>query len=183
MKAVIKTERLYLNIFNESYANLILHYYIRNKAFLEPWEPKRPPQYYTLEYQKKVLQHDYKLFQSKQMLRYWITKKSNPKYIIGTVCFHNIIRACFYSCFVGYKLDKNEVKNGYMTEALKASINVIFNTYNLHRIEANIMPKNTASLNLVKKLGFKQEGLAKDYVKINGKWEDHIHMTLLNKKI
>ncbi len=43
------------------------------------------------------------------------------------------------------------------------------------------MPRNTPSLSLVKKLGFHEEGLAKQYLKINGQWEDHLHMTLLNE--
>ena len=68
-----------------------------------------------------------------------------------------------------------------MIEALRAAIVIIFKELKLHRIEANIMPRNRHSMNLVKKLGFEYEGLAKKYLKINGKWEDHIHMTILNK--
>ncbi|EOD01178.1 Ribosomal-protein-S5p-alanine acetyltransferase [Caldisalinibacter kiritimatiensis] len=70
-----------------------------------------------------------------------------------------------------------------MTEALKMGIDIAFNELKLHRIEANIMPKNEASLRIVKKLGFYEEGVAKKYLKINGKWEDHIHMVLLNEDI
>lgn len=61
--------------------------------------------------------------------------------------------------------------------------NIIFDDMKLHRIEANIMPKNKQSLKVVEKLGFYDEGLAYKYLKINGKWEDHIHMVLLNNKI
>jgi ribosomal-protein-alanine N-acetyltransferase len=53
----------------------------------------------------------------------------------------------------------------------------------LHRIEANIMPRNQRSLRVVEKLGFVDEGLSRDYLKINEKWEDHIHMVLLNKDL
>ncbi|WP_330651588.1 GNAT family N-acetyltransferase [Tepidibacter aestuarii] len=70
-----------------------------------------------------------------------------------------------------------------MSEAIKKGIDIIFNQYKLHRIEANIMPKNKASLRVVEKLGFYNEGLALKYLKINGKWEDHIHMVLLNDKL
>jgi len=45
------------------------------------------------------------------------------------------------------------------------------------------MPKNEASLGVVKRLNFKKEGVAKKYLKINGKWEDHIHMVLLNENL
>jgi [ribosomal protein S5]-alanine N-acetyltransferase len=59
----------------------------------------------------------------------------------------------------------------------------MFQELGLHRIEANIMPKNKRSLRVVEKLGFYNEGLAYKYLKINGKWEDHIHMVLLNDKV
>jgi len=59
----------------------------------------------------------------------------------------------------------------------------MFNEFGLHRIEANIMPKNKRSLRVAPKLGFVNEGTASQYLKINGKWEDHIHMVLLNDKV
>jgi ribosomal-protein-alanine N-acetyltransferase len=68
-----------------------------------------------------------------------------------------------------------------MTEAVKAVVDYGFNTLALHRIEANIMPRNIASLRVVGKLGFINEGLSKKYLKINGQWEDHIHMVIFNE--
>ena len=59
----------------------------------------------------------------------------------------------------------------------------LFKELKLHRIEANIMPHNKPSLELAKRLGFEYEGLAKKYLKINGKWEDHVHMTIINYDI
>lgn len=62
-------------------------------------------------------------------------------------------------------------------------IAIAFRDLELHRIEANIMPHNKASLRVVEKQGFQFEGLAKKYLKIDGKWEDHIHMVLLNEEM
>ncbi len=59
----------------------------------------------------------------------------------------------------------------------------MLNKFGLHRIEANIILKNIRSLRVVEKLGFYNEGLAYKYLNINGKWEDHIHVVLLNEKI
>ena len=59
----------------------------------------------------------------------------------------------------------------------------MFNDYKLHRIEANIMPRNEPSLKVAKKLGFIDEGILHKYLKINGKWQDHIHMALINNKL
>jgi ribosomal-protein-alanine N-acetyltransferase len=70
-----------------------------------------------------------------------------------------------------------------MTEAVKKGIDIVFNEFGLNRIEANIMPKNIRSLRVVQKVGFYNEGTAYKYLKINGKWENHIHMVLLNEKV
>ncbi|WP_330587983.1 GNAT family N-acetyltransferase [Anaerocolumna sedimenticola] len=102
--------------------------------------------------------------------------------MVGTIAFTNIVRGVFLSCFLGYKLDRFEINKGYMTEAVSRGIEIMFQDYRLHRIEANIMPKNVRSLKVVAKLGFYNEGIARNYLKINGKWEDHIHMVLLNEK-
>ena len=70
-------------------------------------------------------------------------------------------------------MDKAETNRGYMTEALRCVIDFAFNRLRLHRIEANIMPRNHASRRVVEKLGFHYEGLARQYLQINGRWEDH----------
>ena len=56
-----------------------------------------------------------------------------------------------------------------------------FEELGLHRIDANIMPHNIASLGVVRRCGFVEEGLARKYLKINGVWEDHLHMVKLNE--
>ncbi|HWR40076.1 MAG TPA: GNAT family protein [Patescibacteria group bacterium] len=81
---------------------------------------------------------------------------------------------------MSYKLDKNELCQGYMTEAINEVVNFAFHQLDLHRIEANILPRNTASLKTVEKAGFYHEGLAIKYLQINGRWEDHIHMVIRN---
>lgn len=68
-----------------------------------------------------------------------------------------------------------------MTQAVEAVTQMAFTQLNLHRIEANVMPRNTASLGVLQKCGFEHEGVAKKYLKINGVWEDHIHMVKLNE--
>ena len=68
-----------------------------------------------------------------------------------------------------------------MSEAIKKAIDYMFCEQNIHRIMANYMPSNTRSAKLLKKLGFTIEGLAKDYLLINGKWEDHVLTSLTNR--
>lgn len=88
------------------------------------------------------------------MLRLWIVKKNDDTKIIGSIAFDNIIRGAFLSCHLGYKLDKDEINKGYITEAIQKGIDIMFNEFGLDRIEANIMPKNKRSIRVVEKLGF-----------------------------
>ena len=67
-----------------------------------------------------------------------------------------------------------------MLEALKAAIPNVFQTHGLHRIMANYQPDNLRSEILLRRLGFEREGLAKSYLKINGRWTDHVLTSLIN---
>lgn len=177
---VYETERLILRTLEESEVQKVLDYYIRNRDFLLEWEPVKTEEFYTASYQTEQLKKDLAGINSRSMLRLWVFKKDDPDRIIGSIGFNNIVWGAFLSCHLGYKLDHEEINKGYVTEGIRKGIEVMFNEYRLHRIEANIMPKNKASLRVVEKLGFYNEGLAYKYLYINGKWEDHIHMVLRN---
>lgn len=183
MQLIYETDRLILKVLDESEADLVLGFYERNKIHLAEWESIKDADFYTLSYQKKQLADDFLGIQGNHALRLWLFKKSNRNKIIGSVVFNNIVRGAFLSCHLGYKLDKDELNTGYITEAIRKGVDIMFNEYGLHRIEANIMPKNIRSLRVVEKLGFTYEGTAPKYLKINGKWEDHVHMVLLNDRM
>ena len=183
MKQIYETQRLLLKVLDKSFAEPVVDYYLRNRFFLEEWEAVKSEEYYSKQYQKEQLDKDLINMENNNFLRLWIFKKEDDTRIIGSVGFSNIVKGAFLSCHLGYKLDKDEINKGYMTEAVQKGIEIMFNEFGLHRIEANIMPKNIRSLRVVEKLGFYNEGLAYQYLKINGKWEDHIHMVLLNNNV
>ena len=70
-----------------------------------------------------------------------------------------------------------------MTEAVLAVTKYAFNELGLHRIEGNVMPHNQASMAVLKKCGFTEEGYSKKYLRINGVWQEHIHMVLINNEL
>jgi Acetyltransferases, including N-acetylases of ribosomal proteins len=183
MQNLYETGRLALRVLDEADAPAVLDYYARNRSFLEEWEPVREEAFYTLAHQREMLKSQREQRENDDSLRLWIFKKENPGRTIGFVVFNNIVKGAFYSCFLGYGLDEPEINRGYMTEAIQKGIDVMFGEYGLHRIEANIMPKNVRSLRVAEKLGFANEGLSRKYLKINGVWEDHIHMVLLNDRL
>lgn len=181
VKEEYQTERLNLYTSNPELADEVTNYFIRNKEFLKDVEPIRPDEYYTEEYQKKLLLKEYLFVNGQTMFKFWITKKDSKK-IIGVIYFNGIFFGSFKSTFMSFRMDKDEVRNGYMSEAIKKGMDIVFNDLGLHRIEANVMPSNTATIALLEKLGFYNEGIAKKYLKIHGKWEDHVHMVYLNEK-
>lgn len=183
MQKEYATDRLLLKVLDKSQADQVLDYYIRNRDFLEEWEAEKGEEFYSVACQEQLLEKDFTDIGNRSSLRLWIYKKDDSKRIIGTLAFTNIVRGVFLSCFLGYKLDQGEINQGFMTEAVRKGIQIMFEEYGLHRIEANIMPKNARSLKVAEKLGFYNEGFARNYLKINGQWEDHIHMVLLNERM
>lgn len=167
---------------NLSFANDLLEYEIRNRDFLAKLSPLRTDDFYTLSYQKKILENNIEAFEQGSNYNFYIFLK-DKNLLIGHIGLTNIVRGVFQSCFMGYALDKDYINNGYMSYVIKEIINFAFCDLNLHRIEANVMPHNLPSLKVLKKNNFTFEGVAKKYLKINGKWEDHVHMVLLNDKI
>lgn len=179
----LRTQRMVLQTLGASEAEQVLDYFIRNMSFLEVWETLRPPGFYTLGYQEALLAEDERRMAEGLQVKLWISKKEQPDRVIGSVSLSNIVRGAFQSCHLGYRLDAEERNKGFMSEAVREVIRYAFDELELHRMEANIMPRNLASLAVVKKLGFYEEGLAYKYLKINGIWEDHLHMVLRNGKL
>lgn len=164
----------------EAAAESVLAYRIRNRNFLAPFEPVHNEEYYTLDFVLRQLEREAAENRKGQSARFYIERPDMPGYIIGTIGLSNIVRGAFRSCFLGYSLDKDYLNSGYMSEAVLLITDYAFKSLNLHRIEANVMPRNKASLRVLEKNGFLSEGLAKEYLQINGVWEDHIHMVRLN---
>ncbi|WP_407311276.1 GNAT family N-acetyltransferase [Desulfosporosinus sp. SB140] len=183
-KLELETERLVLRVSDENFVGVILDYFKRNEEFLREWEAVKDHKFYTIHYQQEALRDEISRIAAGGTFRVWLFRKSDGfSRTIGSVALNNIVYGAFHSCHLGYRLDGEEINQGYMTEALKKVIEFAFNTMGLHRIEANILPRNMRSMRVVEKLGFYNEGLAKKYLRINGKWEDHIHMVLLNEAL
>lgn len=180
MRTACYTDRLILRVLKGRDAHLTVDYYLRNASFLQEWEPQRDPDFFTTRGQRRELAAEYRMIRRERMLKLWLFKREAPDRVIGMISFTNLLYGDFCSCFLGYKLDQAEINKGYMTEALDCGIDLMFREYGMHRIEANIMPHNVRSLRVAHKLGFKEEGLARRYLKINGQWRDHVHMVRLN---
>jgi ribosomal-protein-alanine N-acetyltransferase len=178
----LHTERLVLRTIDASFAGRALAFALHNRVFQEPWNPLVDESYYSLEFQTQRLRVERELLLQDRSVRLWLFKRADSMFerIIGELAFSNIVRGAFQSCHLGYKMDGAEINQGYITEALSRAIRFAFEDLRLHRIEANIMPRNIRSIRVVEKLGFVNEGLSHKYLKIAGVWEDHSHYVLLN---
>ncbi|MFJ7786643.1 GNAT family N-acetyltransferase [Streptomyces albidoflavus] len=93
--------------------------------------------------------------------------------IVGGVNINNIVRGSLQCGTLGYTSYASTTGRGYMTEGLGLVLQFAFNQLELHRLEANVQPDNTPSLNLVKRLGFQREGYSAAFQFVNGEWRDH----------
>jgi ribosomal-protein-alanine N-acetyltransferase len=93
--------------------------------------------------------------------------------IVGGINVNEIVRGVLKSGYLGYQIGAPFARRGYMTEALALTLRVAFGRLRLHRVEANIQPGNRASIALVRRAGFRREGLSLRYLKIGGRWRDH----------
>lgn len=179
MKLIHTTNRLVLQVLPADRAPAVLDFYSRNKDFLEPYEPARHPNFYTLPFQQRNLVYEYNSFLHFNQLRLWLFTEDCPEQAIGSICFSNILKGPFCSCMLGYKMDQAFCGQGYMTEALSYLLPVVAREYHFHRIEAFVMPSNDASVRLLQKLGFQEEGLLREYACIRNQWQDHLLYSIL----
>lgn len=176
----LETARTILRLANEADVPAIVRFYTENQAHLAAFEPKRDPDFYTENCWLKEVQARSLAFQTDCALKLFLFKKENPKAIAGSINFANFIRGVFQSCTLGYSLAAAQQGQGYMTEALEVAIAYVFHQLHLHRIMAAYLPHNQRSGKLLKRLGFVVEGYARDYLIINGQWQDHILTSLIN---
>ena len=180
---LITTERLLLRLATKEDISKILAYYTENKTYLTPFYPLWPVDFFTQEYWHTQVENNYLEFINDLSLKLFIFPRKNSTRIIGLINFRNFVRGSAQFCYVGYNLAEAEQGKGYMTEALNAAIQYVFQELNMHRIMANYMPHNQRSGNLLKRLGFVVEGYAKEYLFINGKWQDHILTSITNPSV
>lgn len=176
----LKSARTILRLAEVDDIPAIIDYYTANKAHLTPFEPTRTEDFYRQSYWCREVKERLEAFSTDKSLKLFLFKQENPRVIIGSINFANFVRGVFQSCTLGYSLAAAEQGRGYMTEALEVAIAYVFDQLNLHRIMAAYIPHNQRSGKLLKRLGFVVEGYARDYLMIDGQWQDHILTSLIN---
>jgi len=103
--------------------------------------------------------------------------------LLGGLTLTNIRRGVAQAGSLGYWIGQPHARRGLMTAAVNALIPFVFCTLRLHRLEAACIPSNIASVRLLEKTGFTREGFAREYLCINGLWQDHLLYALLRTDV
>jgi [ribosomal protein S5]-alanine N-acetyltransferase len=144
-----------------------------SRDFLTPWEPTWPDDDLTRGAFRRRIKRYSEDLRSDQGYAFLIVRYSDGA-LVGGLTLANIRRGVAQACSLGYWMGLPFVRQGYMTEAVRAVIPFAFATLRLHRVEAACIPTNAGSIRLLEKNGFAREGYAREYLCINGIWQDHL---------
>lgn len=176
---ILKTKRTLIDVPNSDDTQALLSFITENKAHLAPWEPTRDKHYYTKVNVQNLI-NGYQTHLNNQSAYHFAAFDFERREIMAMCNFTNVVRGPFQACYLGYCVAEKYQGQGIMTEVVEAGLDYVFNELKLHRVMANYMPHNTKSAQLLTRLGFEKEGLAKRYLKINGTWQDHVLTAKIN---
>ena len=146
-------------------------YYRENREFLQPFYPLFSREDFDPRAWEATLPHVRAEYDARRSIRLCLFQ--NHK-VIGVVNVTNVTQSPRYAATLGYSLAQSMQSLGHMREALHEIVPFAFARLRLHRMEANYMPRNERSGRTLEALGFQKEGLAREYLMINGIWEDHV---------
>lgn len=152
----------------------------RSRSFLKPWEPTWPSDCLSRRaFRARVRQA---LVDAREDTAYaFLIFRRQDGALLGGVTIGHMRRGAAQSASIGYWIGVEHARQGYMAEALSVVLKFSFESLKLNRVEAACLPHNTASRRLLEKVGFVEEGLARDYFRIDGAWQDHILYAFLER--
>ena len=151
----------------------------RSRAFLEPWEPSWPVDALSrLSYRSRVARY-VEDWRTDQAYNFFIF--SHDDELVGGIGLSNVRRGVSETASLGYWIGEPFARQGLMTAALPLVLNFSFDRLRLHRVEAACLPSNVPSRALLMRTGFQQEGYARQYLCIAGKWQDHLLFAILRE--
>ncbi|BAT58762.1 putative ribosomal N-acetyltransferase YdaF [Variibacter gotjawalensis] len=145
----------------------------QSREFLSPWEPIWPADDLTRSAFRRRLRRYTEDVRNDHAYAFFAFRKDDRK-LVGGLTLANIRRGVAQAGSLGYWMGEPFAGQGYMSDAVRALTRFSFGALRLHRIEAACIPTNQASIALLERVGFRREGLARQYLCINGLWQDHL---------
>ncbi|HEX5987728.1 MAG TPA: GNAT family protein [Nocardioides sp.] len=144
--------------------------YDRNRDHLEPWDPVRPPDYYTEEGQREAISRQLSLVEGGLMAA-WVIEAEDSR-IVGRVNLNNVVRGVLQSGTVGYWVDAEHTRRGLASAGVEHACAQALRM-GLHRVEAGTLVHNVPSQQVLLRAGFTHYGTAPKFLFIAGAWQDH----------
>src|SRR5262249_33506353 len=144
-----------------------------SRDFLTPWEPTWPADDLTRASFRRRIRR-YSEDQRNDLAYAFFIFRKHDDVLLGGLTLANIRRGCAQAASLGHGMGESHARKGYMPAAVSAFAPSAFGPLSLPRIEAACTPANVASVRLLEKPGFKREGFARQYLCIDGIWQDHL---------
>ncbi len=144
-----------------------------NRDHTGPWDPRRDDSFYTIAGQRLELELDARAWAAGTAYAFAVLAMDDGDRIVGRVALANVVRGPWQNATLGYWIDARAGGRGHATRAVRLALRYAFEEVGLHRVQPAIIPRNVRSLRVAEKVGFRREGRALNYLKINGTWEDH----------
>jgi ribosomal-protein-alanine N-acetyltransferase len=144
-----------------------------SRDFLTPWEPTWPADDLTRSSFRRRIKRYFEDQRGDLAYPFFIFRRLD-NVLVGGLTIANVRRGCAQAGSLGYWMGQSYAGKGHMTAAVRAVVPFAFGTLRLHRIEAACIPGNSASIRLLEKTGFQREGFARQYLCIDGVWQDHL---------
>ncbi|CAM5770984.1 GNAT family N-acetyltransferase [Bosea minatitlanensis] len=146
---------------------------MESRAFLTPWEPSWNEDDLTRAAFRLRTKRAAREISTDEAYSLFVFD-SQTEALLGGLTLGLIRRGVAQACTLGYWMGKPHAGKGHMTEAVRGALRFAFSELALHRVEAACLPNNEPSRRLLERVGFRHEGLARAYLKINGAWADHL---------
>ncbi|MBV8663212.1 MAG: GNAT family N-acetyltransferase [Hyphomicrobiales bacterium] len=150
----------------------------QSRAFLTPWEPTWPDDDLTRAAFRRRLRRQSDEIARDEAYAFLIFDATSDE-LLGGLTLGGIRRGVAQAATLGYWMGAPHAGKGHMTRAVAAVIRFGFANLRLHRLEAACIPDNAPSLALLDRNGFRREGLARAYLKINDAWRDHVLLAVI----
>lgn len=150
-----------------------------SRDFLIPWEPSWPSDAATPAAYRRRYRRFCEDWRARTGFAFFVFEQGSDR-LLGGITLSNVRRGVSQSGSIGYWMGEPHAGKGHMSEAVALVLYFSFETLGLNRVEAACLLHNEASRRLLRKLGFKEEGIARRYLCINGKWQDHMTHAILH---
>jgi [ribosomal protein S5]-alanine N-acetyltransferase len=152
-----------------------------SRRFLTPWEPSWAPDSLSRGAFRRRLQRYAVDWRSDQGYSFFLYRLQDGA-LVGGIGLSNVRRGVAETGSLGYWVGEGFARQGYMSGGLALILGLAFQRLKLHRVEAACLPHNAPSRGLLLKSGFREEGYAREYLCIDGRWQDHVLFGILREE-